>query len=132
MKKQILYRYLGTNGIGLGKADSNGVVPFYVSSSGNLHAKKGTIANWTISNNSIRTSSSDWNGKDGESSLTGMYFGTNGINLNGKFSVSSSGRLYATSGKVGGWTLSTSKLTGGNLTLSSSGEIKWLERTIHS
>lgn len=116
--------YLGTNGIGLGEADSNGVVPFYVSSSGNLHAKKGTIANWTISNNSIRTSSSDWGGTDGDSSLTGMYFGTNGINLNGKFSVSSGGRLYATSGKVGGWTLSTSKLTGGNMEINSAGSIK--------
>lgn len=116
--------YLGTNGIGLGKADSNGVVPFYVSSSGYLYAKKGTIANWTISNNSIRTSSSDWGGTDGNSSLTGMYFGTNGINLNGKFSVSSSGRLYATSGKVGGWNLSTSKLTGGNMEINSAGSIK--------
>ena len=40
------------------------------------------------------------------------------------FSVTTGGVLKATSGTIGGWTLSSSTLTGGNVTLNSAGEIK--------
>ena len=40
------------------------------------------------------------------------------------FCVTTGGVLKATSGTIGGWTLSSSTLTGGNVTLNSAGEIK--------
>lgn len=39
------------------------------------------------------------------------------------FSVTSTGSIYATSGTVGGWTLSSTSLTGGNTTINSAGDI---------
>jgi hypothetical protein len=54
---------------------------------------------------------------------TGVYIGADGIGLGTAFSVSSDGLLTATSGTIGGWTLGGTSLTGGNITLSSTGNI---------
>lgn len=65
---------------------------------------------------------------------TGVYIGTDGIGLGTAFTVSSAGVLTATNasltgtitstaGTIGGWTIGASTLTGGNLTLSSTGNI---------
>ena len=118
--------YLGTTGIGLGAY-------FHVSSSGNMYAKRGTIANWEITDNSIRTNGGTWNND------AGMYFGSSGIRLGSNFSVTSggslkcingnfSGKITATSGKIGGWTINASGLTNGTMYIYSNGSIggsKW-------
>lgn len=65
---------------------------------------------------------------------TGVYIGTDGIGLGTAFTVSSAGALTATNasltgtitstaGAIGGWTIGASTLTGGNITLSSTGNI---------
>lgn len=48
------------------------------------------------------------------SQAQGVYIGTDGINLAGKFKVTNAGALTATSGEVGGWTISTNKLSSGS------------------
>lgn len=54
---------------------------------------------------------------------TGVYIGADGIGLGTAFTVSEAGLLTATSGTIGGWTLGSTSLTGGNITLSSTGNI---------
>jgi hypothetical protein len=54
---------------------------------------------------------------------TGVYIGADGIGLGTAFSVSSDGLLTATSGTIGGWTIGSTTLTGGNITLSSAGNV---------
>lgn len=56
--------------------------------------------------------------KDGNVSIS-----CGSINLGDKFIVDNEGYLTATSGKIGGWNIGTSTLSGGNMTLSSSGSI---------
>lgn len=113
--------YLGTTGIGLGAY-------FNVSSSGNMYAKRGTIANWDITDNSIRTNGGTWGNN------TGMYFGSSGIRLGSNFSVTSGGNLTcvngnfsgvitSSSGKIGGWTINNSGLTNGVMYIYSNGSI---------
>lgn len=100
---------------------------FSVSSSGSMTATAGTIANWTISANSIRTSSSDWNGTlgSGNNITTGMYFGTNGLRLGSGFGVTKDGKLIAVSGTIGGWTIGANSLssTKNRIVLKSDGSI---------
>lgn len=113
--------FLGASGIGLGEY-------FYVDRGGNLHARRGQIANWSISDNSIYTSDGSWD------NTNGMYFGTSGLRLGDKFSVTSAGVMYAkdghyegeitsNSGRIGGWYIGTDTLSGGNITMDSTGSI---------
>ena len=113
--------YLGTTGIGLGAY-------FNVSSSGNMYAKRGTIANWEITDNSIRTGGGTWGNN------VGMYFGSSGIRLGSNFSVTSggnltcvngnfSGTITSSSGRIGGWTINGSGLTNGVMYIYSNGSI---------
>ena len=118
--------FLGTSGIGLGRY-------FNVSSSGSMYAKRGTIANWEITDNSIRTGGGTWGNN------AGMYFGSSGIRLGSNFSVTSggnltcvngnfSGKITASSGTIGGWTINGSGLTNGTMYIYSNGSIggsKW-------
>lgn len=113
--------YIGTSGIGLGKY-------FNVSSSGKMYAKRGNIGNWEITNGSIRTEGGTWDND------TGMYFGSSGLRLGTNFSVTSSGtlkcingefsgKITASSGKIGGWTITGTGLTNGVMYINSNGSI---------
>lgn len=100
--------YLGTDGIALGQGK------FKVTSAGVLTARSGYIGNgtngFTIGDSNIR---------NGMNSLTdttnnGVYIGTNGIALGaGKFKVTSAGAITATSGTIGGFTITASSLYNG-------------------
>lgn len=88
---------------------------FYVNSNGELTAKGGgSIAGWKIEDNQL--SSNNGNVKLNSTSTTA-------INAYNKFIVTSDGRIKATSGTIGGWTIGTSTLTGGNTTFNSNGSI---------
>lgn len=105
--------YIGTDGIGLGTDN------FYVSNSGNLYAKLGTVGGWRLSNNCIRSiDSAEFN------NTNGMYFGSSGLRLGSTFSVNSGGYLKATNGQIAGWTIGSDALTGGGLTLKKDGSLK--------
>lgn len=125
---------------------------------GDIHAKAGYIGTgnsiWTIAGKSIYNSKSALNNNN-----NGVYLGTDGIGLgslndysnvpgvadsdktHSKFEVSSSGKLYAkdgifdghiysTSGKIGGWTISSNELKGVSqsdgtyITINSNGSIQ--------
>ena len=97
--------YLGTDGIALGQGK------FKVTKNGELTARSGYIGNgssgFTIGDTYIR---------NGMTSLTdtannGIYLGTNGIALGkGAFKVTNAGVITATSGTIGGFTLSGSAI----------------------
>ena len=106
--------YIGTGGINLGGGK------FKVTSSGALTSKSGTIGGFTI------TSSSIYNGiSTASASGTGVYLGTDGINLGGNFKVNTSGYLTSLSGSIGGWTINSSSISRevgrGTLTLGGNG-----------
>ena len=124
---------------------------FQVDHKGNLIARTGYIGGrsngWTIADRAL------YNGKTSirntsDTNETGVYLGTLGLGLgktvnygtednpswHSAFEVSNTGALYAnngvfkgritsTSGSIGGWTIGSSKLTGGNITLNSNGSI---------
>ena len=81
----------------------------------------GNIGGLNIANNSIYYIQTSYNGGN-----SGIYIGTDGIGLGGgAFYVDSSGALYASSGEIGGWSISTDGLYGSdsywNITLGLSG-----------
>lgn len=116
--------YLGTDGIQLGQN-------FQVDKSGNLIAKtadltgtitasSGTIGGFTISSGNIHNGIT---GMTDTSDADGVYVGINGIRLGNQFKVTKAGKLTATSGEIGGFTIGSGKLyTGSKSTLSSTEE----------
>lgn len=90
---------------------------FSVDMNGNLYASGGKIGGWNIQNGYIGTN-------DIFLSESGITKSINGVNrdcsvyVNGKFAVTTDGNLYATAGKIGGWTISSNSLswTNGNAT----------------
>ena len=80
---------------------------------GRITATEGYIggsSGWTIAATAIYKGLSSLNG-----TANGVYIGTDGIALGGgKFKVTSAGALTATSGTVGGWTISDTKIYGGD------------------
>ena len=107
--------FLGTTGIGLG-------ANFNVSSSGNLTAKAGNIAGWQITTSRLQNSNGN------------IYIGTGGMKFGSNFSVTSSGvltcvnanvsgRITASSGTIGGWTINASSLSAGSMRLNSNGSM---------
>jgi len=115
--------YIGTDGIALGYY-SSGHSRFQVTNAGQMIATTGYIGNgssgWSIQStylvNGDKTSYND-------TSNSGVYIGTSGIGLGSNFYVSRSGVLHSSSGTIGGWTIGSSTLTGGNITLNSNGSI---------
>ena len=88
--------YIGTDGIALGKGN------FKVTNAGAITAKSGNIAGFTIKDSAI------YKNTDSMSSNTnGVYLGTDGINLAGKFKVTTAGAVSATSGNIGSFTIDT-------------------------
>lgn len=83
---------------------------FVVNSSGQMTAKSGYIGNgnsgFVIANSAI------YNGTNSMSSTTnGLYLGTDGINLAGKFKVTNDGSATMTSGTIGSWNFSSNGFT---------------------
>jgi hypothetical protein len=118
-----------------GVAYNNGNGTFQVTSNGALTSTSATITGTvTATSGYIGTAESGFAinsayiGK-GKSSLTdsnsGVYIGADGISLGASsaFKVTNAGVLSATSGTIGGWTIGATTLTGGNVTLSSGGNV---------
>ena len=84
---------------------SNGMIHMpglYTDKNGSLNLKgtitssNGTIGGWTLSEDSIYRTSNEFK------NATGMYFGSKGLSIKDKFSVSSTGVLEAVNGKFSG------------------------------
>lgn len=118
--------YLGKDGISLGNGN-----PFSVSASGSLKATSGTVGGWTLNNGMIRSKENEAN-----STIPKMFLSpTSGIRIRSGFSVNSngklsctgadvSGKITASSGTIGGWKINASTLTGGQMTIDSTGSMK--------
>ena len=80
---------------------------------GTLSAPSGTIGGFTISTTKLYKTKSAYN-----NTTAGVYLGTDGIGLGaGTFYVTSAGYLYATSGKIGGMSLTASQMYSQNFIL---------------
>ncbi|WP_440971765.1 hypothetical protein [Megamonas funiformis] len=107
--------YLGTNGIGLGTTTNvkgKTVSRFQVDEEGNFYAALGCIGSGKdpleITSNGLCKGKKTYNDNN-----EGVYLGSNGIGLGAKnFTVNSAGFLTAMSGKIGGWEIKSSSLTG--------------------
>ena len=80
--------------------------------SGKITSTTGQIGGFTINESNLHTGSKT----SYSSTTTGVYIGTNGIGLGaGTFYVTSSGSIKATSGTIGGFTLTANYIYGGTI-----------------
>ena len=126
--------YIGTNGMALGRS-ANGHSPFEVTSEGALFSKSGTIAGYTIKDNTLTGGSgSSAVGICSKSGVAHAFWAGNETSSNAPFRVGHDGRLTATaaiiegkitatSGTFGGWNINDTSLTGGNTYLNKDGAI---------
>lgn len=125
--------YIGTDGISLGTYGSGSTAKpaFKVTKAGALEAVRGAIGGFTITGTSLYSGKTSYSG-----STAGIYLGTDGIgfgrvkdgsNYYPAFTVAKDGAViirgtvYATSGKIGDLTLANGVLSGGGISISSSG-----------
>ena len=107
--------YIGTDGISLGER-------FTVSPSGDVKAYSGTIGGWTIGKNQISASNIHLYA-DGSIQTNNYIENTSG------WKIDSSGNAYFNhleankGGSIGGWTIGSTYLKGGTLTLNNSGAV---------
>ena len=117
--------YIGSDGFALGSYNSSkGHNPFQVNAEGSLYSDSGSIGGFTISDNTL-TSGSGSNAT-GMSSKSGVQwaFWTGGEDAgSAPFHVGHNGELHSTKGTIGGWTINSSTLTGGNMTINSNGSM---------
>lgn len=84
-----------------------------LSVSGSITATSGTIGGFTIGSTKLYKTKTAYN-----NTTAGVYLGTDGIGLGaGTFYVTSAGYLYATSGKIGGMSLTASQMYSNNFIL---------------
>ncbi len=84
-----------------------------LSVSGSVTATSGTIGGFTISSTKLYKTKTAYS-----NTTAGVYLGTDGIGLGaGTFYVTSAGYLYATSGKIGGMSLTASQMYSNNFIL---------------
>jgi hypothetical protein len=127
--------YVGTDGIALGanstfRVSTTGQVTASAAKiTGDITANTGTIGGFTIATNLTSGAKTAFNDAN-----TGVFIGTTGIGLGTQFNVSAAGTVTASAAKItgditsntgtiGGWSITTGKLTGGNITLNSEGSI---------
>lgn len=117
--------YIGSDGFALGSYNSSkGHNPFQVNAEGSLYSDSGSIGGFTISDNTL-TSGSGGNAT-GMSSKSGVQwaFWTGGEDAgSAPFHVGHNGELHSTKGTIGGWTINSSTLTGGSMTINSNGSM---------
>ena len=129
--------YLSQDGLSIGSK-------VYVDNTGVMRLGNGAVGNtgrhWTISGstesyigyNATAFESSNLDNKDSYSiggNANSVYIGTDGIRLGTRFAVDRQGYLVAkhlianSGGNIGGWTIGSTTLTGGNMTINSNGSI---------
>ena len=103
--------YLGIDGISLGTT-------FKVTKAGVLTATSGKIANFNITNNYLANGTTSLGGANNS-----VYLGIDGISLGTTFKVTKAGKLVTTNGSIGGWTITSNKLSASGIDISSTGYI---------
>lgn len=107
---------------GIWVRDASGNNIFNVSSSGT-----NSIGGWTLTRNSFYHTVSGTGTigfySEGTSAQVQGVTESFYILAGNNFGVTAGGKVYASAGKIGGWTINASTLTGGNVTINSSGTI---------
>lgn len=115
---------------------NNGNGTFHVDSNGNLTASSATVKGELKADTGYIGGSNGFTIQSGKlysgskssfsSANAGVYIGTDGISLgkNSPFKVDSSGKLIATHGTIGGWTLSSNMLTANGIEICSTGYLR--------
>ena len=110
--------------------------PFYVTYGGYLRSTSGKIAGWSIALDNNKDNLENGNVGLGTkvTNITGIYPGD--VNINGgkvtakiwsgsgnqpNFAVSNNGYIYSKAGKIGGWTITSTQLSGGHTVINSGG-----------
>lgn len=110
--------YFGINGLNLKNKLVFDSTNNTLTIDGTITSSAGSIGGWKLSSNSIY-STSNANSSYNEAGV--MYFGTSGLSLSDKFSVTPQGALTASSGKIGGWDIGTTALSSGIVSITSVG-----------
>lgn len=101
--------------------NSAGTRKFSVDYNGNLYSRAGDIAGWTIQEGQL--SKKDASNNQLKLSPTEGISIVNGSESSKKFTVDNKGYLTSTSGKIGGWNISSTTLSGGNTVINSGGSL---------
>lgn len=120
------------SGIGTG----NGQVTFAVDGNGKLWSKSGQIGPWALTNNQLTDGNTGLGTKTISAANMSSAFGvnaakaariwslgTNGNDSTANFVVTNTGQMYSKTGKIGGWTIGSSTLSGGNTIINSNGSL---------
>ena len=112
--------YLGYDGLSLGNSIRISSVDGGSVEIGRLSSGR----HWTINGNGDNSYIA-YNTSSLNSAYDSVYIGTDGISLGyDKFWVTRAGELHSKSGTIGGWSIGSSTLSGGNTTLYSNGKIE--------
>lgn len=112
-------------GMWIGYATSSSA-EFKVTKAGALTATSGSIGGWKLSSSWINspTNATILYQANGTAKFgAAIISGTGQINIGAGFSVGTTGAMVATSGSIGGWTISNSGLNSGGTTINPSGSI---------
>lgn len=101
--------------------NSDGTRKFSVDYNGNLYSRAGDIAGWTIQEGQL--SKKDASNNQLKLSPTEGISIVNGLESSKKFTVDNKGYLTSTSGKIGGWNITNTTLSGGNTIIDSGGSL---------
>lgn len=126
--------YIGSDGFALGPYNnSKGHSPFQVNSEGSLFSNLGSIGGFTIADNTlIGGSGSNTVGMSSKSGVQWAFWSGDDNAEDAPFHVGHNGSLYSTKGTIGGWTINSSTLTGGDVTINSNGSLKGPNWSIES
>mgnify|MGYP001622866169 CR=1 FL=1 len=117
--------YIGSDGFALGPySNSKGHSPFQVNSEGSLFSNLGSIGGFTIADNTlIGGSGSNTVGMSSKSGIQWAFWSGADNAEDAPFHVGHNGELHSTRGTIGGWTINSNTLTGGNMTINSNGSL---------
>ena len=126
--------YIGSDGFALGPySNSKGHSPFQVNSEGSLFSNLGSIGGFTIADNTlIGGSGSNTVGMSSKSGIQWAFWSGADNAEDAPFHVGHNGELHSTKGTIGGWTINSNTLTGGEMTINSNGSMNGPNWSIES
>lgn len=89
------------------------ISPYYVQNDGYFKSTKGKIANWTIGDNSLTDGHTGLGSTAFRGDTVNIWAGTSTKAEDINFAVSNQGKVYAVSGQIGNWNLSTAGFNSG-------------------
>lgn len=104
-----------------GSTTPSTAAPYYVQNDGYFKSTKGKIANWTIGDNSLTDGHTGLGSTAFRGDTVNIWAGTSTKAEDINFAVSNQGKVYAVSGQIGNWNLSTVGFNSGTVGSSEGG-----------